>query len=714
MFTGESIQVRQLEDGILELIFDRRGESINKFDRRTVDELRAATDAICQRNDVLGVLVTSTKNTFIVGADIFEFAALFDNPAEDIAAHIGAQSEVFRAFEDLEVPIVTALNGIAFGGGLEMALASDYRVAADSALLGLPEVNLGLFPGYGGTVRLPRLANAALALDWISTGKTRSAHEALAGGVVDEVVELHRVRDSALIRLKSAIGTDTWRARRTSRRGPFALDAAAVDAVRARLRKEAGHQPAALAAVELICACAALERDAALRRESQAFAQIARTQAAAALVQLFVNEQYVKNKVKSQVKRAGAPERIGVIGAGIMGGGIAYSAAVSGLRVSLTDIAPKALEQGMTEARKHLDKQVRSGRMNQARAAEVIEAIHPQSHYDGFEQLDIVVEAVVEDAEVKAKVLAEALRHLRPEAVLATNTSSLSVTTLAERLARPDRFIGIHFFNPVPVMPLVEIVQGAHTAAHVVDAAVGFSAKLGKTPIVVRDGPGFLVNRILTAYLIGFFLALRDGADFRVVDRVMEEFGWPMGPAYLQDVIGMDTMLRVVELISAGYPQRLGYDCILAPEVLVKAGRLGQKSGTGYYRYEADPRGKPTKFDDPQAPELLSVLRSQEPQPFSDREIFERLMLPMMIEAALCLEDGVAGSAQEIDLAMVLGLGFPRHAAGPLKYADWQGLREVVARCTAHEALGALYRPTARMLEMSQRDQRFFPVGVRS
>lgn len=714
MFTGESIQLRQLEGGIVEVIFDRRGESINKFDIRTVDELRAATTAIRERNDVQGVLVTSTKSAFIVGADIFEFAALFDKPAEDIAAHIGAQSAVFSAFEDLDVPIVTALNGIALGGGLEMALASDYRVAADSALLGLPEVKLGLFPGYGGTVRLPRLTNAALALDWIGTGTARSAHEALAGGVVDDVVEPQRVRDAALARLKAAIGTDTWRARRTVRRGPFALDAAAADAARARLRKDAERQPAALAAAELICASAQLDRDAALRRESHAFAQIARTQAAAALVQLFVNEQYVKTKIKSQVKRARVAERVGVIGAGIMGGGIAYSAAANGLQVAMVDIAPRALEQGMAEARKQLDKQVRSGRMNEAQAAHVIEAIQPQPHYEGFERLDLVVEAVVEDAGVKAKVLGEAQRHLRPEAVLATNTSSLSVSTLAEGLPRPEDFIGIHFFNPVPVMPLVEIVRGTRTADHVVDAAAGFAAKLGKTPIVVRDGPGFLVNRILTAYLIGFFLALRDGADFRVVDRVMEAFGWPMGPAYLQDVIGMDTMLKVVELISAGYPQRFAYDCVLAPAVLVKMGRLGQKSGAGYYRYEADPRGKPVKFDDPQASELLATVRRTEPRAFSDREILERLMLPMMIEAALCLEEGAAGSPQEIDLAMVLGLGFPRHGGGPLKYADWMGLREVVARCAAHEALGALYRPTARMVDMSRRGERFFSVGDRS
>lgn len=714
MFTGDSIQLRQLDAAIVEVIFDRRAEAINKFDTRTVEELHVCTARIRECRDVQGVLVTSAKNSFIVGADIFEFSGLFASSEADIAAHIGAQSEVFRDFEDLDVPIVTAINGIAFGGGLEMALASDFRVAAEGAQVGLPEVKLGLFPGYGGTVRLPRLANAALALDWITTGRPRSAAEALAGGVVDDVVQPQRLREAALARLRTVMSSGGWRARRDARRGPFTADIAAAESLRAGLKAGSGRQPAALAALELICACAPLDRDAALRLESQAFARIARTQAASSLVQLFVNEQHVKARIKSQVKTAGRIERLGVVGAGIMGGGIAYSSAASGLQVRMTDIAPKALEQGMAEARKQLEKQVRAGRMSETQAAEVIGAIHPQQGHEGFGELDLVIEAVIEDVGIKRRVLAEVERNLRPGGLMATNTSSLSIRDLAEGLARPEKFVGIHFFNPVPVMSLVEIVRGPETDEATVDTAAGYAAKLGKTPIVVRDGPGFLVNRILTAFLWGFFLALRDGADFRDVDRVMENFGWPMGPAYLQDVIGMDTMLRVIKLITAGYSRRLGRDCVLAPEVLVNSGRLGQKNAAGYYRYEADPRGKPVKLEDPQVPQLLGAVRRGRPQPLSESQIIERLMLPMVIEAALCLEEGVAGSPHEIDLAMVLGLGFPRHAGGPLKYADWLGLRHVVARCEAYEALGPLYRPTAGMRAMSQAGERYFSGGNRS
>jgi 3-hydroxyacyl-CoA dehydrogenase/enoyl-CoA hydratase/3-hydroxybutyryl-CoA epimerase/enoyl-CoA isomerase len=299
-------------------------------------------------------------------------------------------------------------------------------------------------------------------------------------------------------------------------------------------------------------------------------------------------------------------------------------------------------------------------------------------------------------------------QRLPGTAIIASNTSSLSIDSMAEGLAAPENFVGMHFFNPVPMMPLVEIVRGPRSSPAAVASAAGFGVALGKTPIVVRDCPGFLVNRIFAAYLVGYFRALRDGADFQDVDRVMEGFGWPMGPAYLQDVIGLDTLLKVVESITGGYGARMAVDFEIAPEVMVEQQRLGQKSGAGYYRYESDPKGRPKKIVDPQVPQLLSKLQPRGLQPFSGQEIVERLMLPMVIEAALCLEESVAGSAEEIDLACVLGLGFPRHAGGPLKYADWIGLRHVVERCDALASLGPLYAPTERMRRMAQSGERYF------
>jgi 3-hydroxyacyl-CoA dehydrogenase/enoyl-CoA hydratase/3-hydroxybutyryl-CoA epimerase/enoyl-CoA isomerase len=712
MYRGKSIRVELLADGIAELCFDREGDAINKFDRRTVQELVAATAVIRGAADLRGVLVTSSKGVFIAGADIFEFAGLFVRSETEVAAFIGEQNRAFSGFEDLPVPIVTAVNGYALGGGLEQALASDYRVMASTAQIGLPEVTLGIFPGYGGTVRLPRLAGAAVAIEWITSGKPRGADAALAAGVVDALAPPEQLRALALERLGRAIAAGEWRARRTQRRGPFALDAGALDAARKQLAKSAALYPAPLAALELMTRCAPLGRDAALAIEHLEFARIGRTQAAASMVQQFVNDQFIKNKVKAQAKIARPLRRAGVLGAGIMGGGIACTSAMRGVPVVMKDIAQAALDLGTGEARKQVGKQVEAGRMKPEKAAAVLAAITATLDFDGFADVDVVVEAVVEKLAVKQQVLAEVERRVRADTIIASNTSSLPIGTIAAALQRPENFLGMHFFNPVPVMPLVEVIRGAQTGDVAAATVVGYAATLGKTPIVVADCPGFLVNRILTAYLLGHLRALHDGADYLAVDAVMEKFGWPMGPAYLQDVIGMDTMKHVVEIIAAGYPDRCLLEFPLATMLLADAKRLGQKNGVGFYRYETDPRGKPKKLVDPQTAQLLATLQPRGRREFSEAEIIERLMLPMMVESALCLEQGVAASAAEIDTALALGLGFPRYAGGPLKYCDWLGLAHVVRRCDAHADLGPLYRASARMRAMAAAAERYFPGEV--
>jgi 3-hydroxyacyl-CoA dehydrogenase/enoyl-CoA hydratase/3-hydroxybutyryl-CoA epimerase/enoyl-CoA isomerase len=706
-FQGQSLQLRALESGLVELCFDRAGESINKFDVRTIHELSEATAVLYALPGLRGVLVTSGKTGFIVGADIFEFTALFARPAADIAVHIATQNTAFRRFEDLPVPTVTAINGIALGGGLEQALASDYRVIAQGAEVGLPEVNLGLFPGYGGTVRLPRLTCAAVAIDWISSGKARTAEQALTDGVVDAIAspqELHRI---ALSMLREAIDSGAWRQSRLRRRGPFAADRSVFEQAKARLTKPAAWQPAALAAVTLMESCSPLERDAALECERSEFARIAHTQAAASLVQLFISQQELKSKSRAFARQARQVRSIGVLGAGIMGGGIAFSAATHGVRAIMKDIATPPLDRGAAEARRLLDKQVQSGRLTAAKAEGVHASIRAQLDYQGFENLDLVIEAVVERESTKQHVLRELEPRIRADAVIASNTSSLSIARMAQALIRPENFVGMHFFNPVPVMPLVEIIRGPQTGAEAAATAASLASSMGKTPIVVKDCPGFLVNRILTAYLVGYFRALRDGADFVEVDRVMESFGWPMGPAYLQDVVGLDTLLHVVETITDGYPDRMRLDFPYPPQRLVGQQRLGQKNGKGYYRYHADSTGKLRKVADPEGADIVASVRVGPPRPFNDQTIVERLMLPMITEAARCLEQGIADSAAEIDVAVVLGLGFPRHAGGPLKYADWQSLPQVVASCSRHAELGSLYEPTQGMREMARHKGRF-------
>jgi 3-hydroxyacyl-CoA dehydrogenase/enoyl-CoA hydratase/3-hydroxybutyryl-CoA epimerase/enoyl-CoA isomerase len=697
MFQGQFIRASLMDEGIVELCFDGQGQSVNKLDSRTVEELGQATQAIRSAGSARGVFVTSAKEAFIVGADIFEFTTMFSQPEDRIVLHMQHSNDIFSAFEDLGVPSVAALNGLTLGGGLEMALCCDARVMSEATQVGLPEVTLGLFPGFGGTVRLPRVAGSSAAIEWISSGKPQNARSALAAGVVEQAVAPEAVRGAALSVLKSLISSQEWRARRQRRQGPFSADSQAFAEARKKLAKSAAHQPAALAAVELMEQAAASTRDQALKLERQAFARIARTQAAASLIQLFINDQLIKKKVREFTRISHKIKRAAVLGAGIMGGGIAYTSASRGVPVVMKDIAQGALDLGVTEAKKQLAKQVEAGRLTQDRAQAVLADIRPTLQYQDIEAVDVVVEAVVEKMSIKQAVLRELEPLVGKDTIIASNTSSLSISEMASSLARPQNFVGMHFFNPVPVMPLVEVIRGTQTSDQAAATVAGYATTMGKTAIVVKECPGFLVNRILTPYLLGCLRAIHAGADYLQIDRVMEGFGWPMGPAYLADVVGLDTLLHVLEVISGGFAARMKVGFKHAVQALVEHKRLGQKSGSGFYRYDSDPKGKPRKNVDPQTAELLAAIRSGGPRTFTDQELVERLMLPMIIEAARCLEEGIAGSAAEVDMGLILGLGFPRHAGGPLKYADWLGMQHVVSRCAAYESLGALYAPTDSM-----------------
>lgn len=714
VYQGESIRAGLIGEGIVELCFDRAGEAINKFDQRTVRELGEALAAIQVLPGLRGVLLTSAKEVFIVGADITEFGEMFKQPEAEIASFNRGQNEVFVALETLPVPTVVSINGYSLGGGLECTLAADFRVMSNVAQVGLPEVKLGLFPGFGGTVRLPRVAGAEVAIEWIAGGRPFKAAAALAAGVVDEIAEPAAVRDAALALLERAIaGEFDWQARRKAKDSALPLSAEAAQALfetaKATVaRKSPKHQPAALAAVELMQAAAGLDRNGALNLEAEAFARICKTQAAASLVQVFLNDQLLKKKFKAHARNARPIRRGAVLGAGIMGGGIAYTSALRGTPVIMKDIQAQQLELGMGEARKLLGKPLKSGRMTQDQADAVLASIVPQLDYAGFGDVDAVVEAVVENIKVKHAVLSEIEYLVREDTVIASNTSSLRIDDLAAPLKRPENFVGMHFFNPVPMMPLVEVIQGSQTSDVAASTIVGYGVAMGKTPIVVQDCPGFLVNRILTPYLLAFSHLVADGADFVEVDRVMEAFGWPMGPAYLSDVIGMDTAVHVNEIITSGYPDRMRWTWTFATEVMVREKRYGQKNGIGYYCYEVDPAGKPKKTPAPDSHALLREVQPNGTRDFSETEIVERMMLSMICEAARALEDGIVGTAAELDMALLLGIGLPQYLGGALKYADWLGLDQVVAMSGRHAGLGPMYQVPASLREKAARGESYY------
>lgn len=715
MFKGKSISlVVHHEEQIAELVFDREGEAINKFDSRTLVELKDAAAALAAAPGIKGLLVTSAKDVFIVGADITEFGSYFQQSEQAIADGFLLSNAGFNGIEDLPFPTVTAINGLALGGGMEMCLATDYRVMSSSAQVGFPEVKLGLNPGFGGTVRLPRLIGADNAIEWIAQGAQQKPDAALKVHAVDAVVAPDKLRAASLSLLQQAIaGKYDWKARRAQKMGPLKLNpiesSMVFETAKGYILGQAGkHYPAPIEAVKSIQKAASRSRDDALKIEALGFARLAKTPQSDAMIGLFLNDQFLKKKGKAYA-RAGKPiQQAAVLGAGIMGGGIAFVSASRGTPIIMKDIAEKQLTLGMGEANKLLAKDVERKKSTPEKAGKVLSNIRPTLNYGDFAGVDVVVEAVVENPKIKKSVLAEVEGLVKPGTILASNTSSISIDDLASVLKAPENFLGMHFFNPVHRMPLVEVIYGAKTSKEAIATVVNYASSMGKTPIVVKNCPGFLVNRILFPYFAGWEFALNDGADFVKMDKVMEDFGWPMGPAYLEDVVGIDTSHHVGDVLAAGYPDRMTRSKRTAIDVMYELKRYGQKNGLGFYKYEVDPKGKPRKTADPSTYELLKGVQPNGTRDFSDEEIIDRLMLPMIIETARCLEEGIVESPTEADMGLILGLGFPPFRGGALKYCDTLGMKTVIEKCARYAALGKLYEPTARMQEMAAAGQTYY------
>ncbi|MDB6062129.1 MAG: multifunctional fatty acid oxidation complex subunit alpha [Verrucomicrobiaceae bacterium] len=715
LYQGKSLSVKEIEPGITEVCFDQVGAPVNTLGTAALEELSAAMQQLNAFAGLKGVLFTSAKDGFIAGADITEFLGLFAGPEADLIAKVSAAAAILDQVADLPVPTVAAINGVALGGGFELCLAVDYRVLADDGKVGLPEVKLGIHPGFGGTVRLPRLIGCDNAIQWIASGDEQRAADALIVGAVDAVVPVAQLRAAALTLLKRAIAGDfDYKQRRFEKDQPVLLNA--IEAMmsfttsKGYVAAQAGpNMPAPLAAVKTIEKNASAPRAQALAIEAKGFAKLAKTPQAEALIGIFINNQTVAKANRRYEKNSQPVQHAGVLGAGIMGGGIAYQSALKGVPILMKDVAEAGLQAGIAEADGQLVQRVERGRMQPKEMAQVLARIRPTLDYRGFDELDVVVEAVVENKKVKQSVLAECEAQINESAVLASNTSTISITELASVLKRPAQFCGMHFFNPVYRMPLVEVIRGKETSDATVARVIDYAKKMGKTPIVVNDCPGFFVNRVLFPYFAGFSLLVRDGADFHQVDKVMERFGWPMGPAYLLDVVGIDTAHHASEVMAAGFPDRLAFSEKPIHTLLYEQKRFGQKNGVGFYRYEADKKGKLKKVDDPVVSELIGAVQKQTRE-FTDEEIIARMMIPMCIEVVRCLEEGIVGSPAEADMGLVLGIGFPPFRGGALRYIDQFGIENFVALADQYRELGALYQPTESLRKMAQEKRRFYGV----
>jgi 3-hydroxyacyl-CoA dehydrogenase / enoyl-CoA hydratase / 3-hydroxybutyryl-CoA epimerase len=700
--------------GIATLTFDDPDRSANVLAEGVMRGLAERFEDLREgvsTGKVQGVLVRSGKAaSFIVGADIDAIGAI-ESPDEGAqAARLG--QAIFQEVEDLPVPTVAAIHGACMGGGTELALACRYRLASDHprTRIGLPEVQLGILPAWGGTTRLPRLVGLQAALDLILTGKTADPRKAKRIGLVEEVLPhpiFHaKAREFLLARIQEGPVSTGARRGFMTRLMDDTLPGRRIVLAMARKqvkKRTGGHYPAPLRILDVIQASAGKSLEKGLELEAEAAGELLASSVSKNLVHVFHLREAARKGtgVASEVQPVEV-KTLGVVGAGVMGGGIAQLAAYHGLQVRLKDIRHEAVADGLQHARDLFEKGVERRKLSRREADRAMELISGGLEYTGFRQAELVVEAVVERMEVKRAVFRELEKRVADNCILATNTSSLSVDEMAEGLRRPERVCGLHFFNPVHKMPLVEVVRGRRTDDRSVATAYALALALGKVPVVVGDGPGFLVNRILGPYLNEAGHLLADGASVEAVDRTAKAFGMPMGPLRLLDEVGIDVARHAGEVLYQAFGARLTPS---APLVAIgESERLGKKGGLGFYRYDR----RKEEVDRGIYQALGSAVPAERAEVPKD-EIRGRLVVSMITEAARVLADGIAASAPDVDLAMIMGTGFAPFRGGLLRFADEIHPRTVVERCRQYEEkCGPRFAAPDLLVELARDDRTFY------
>jgi 3-hydroxyacyl-CoA dehydrogenase/enoyl-CoA hydratase/3-hydroxybutyryl-CoA epimerase len=701
-----------IESGIAVVSFDLPGEPVNKLNAAVKTELEALLNRLREDPATRAVVLISGKaDAFIAGADIEEFTAI-RNQTEAERLSFEGQETVSR-LETFHKPIVAAINGACLGGGLEVALACHYRIATDhpKTVLGLPEVQLGLIPGAGGCQRLPRLIGARAALDMILTGKTERASKALRLGLVDEVVPRSILRQVAISAAARLAREGLPQRQQKAGLSGLILDRTAAGrqlvyrgARKQLLKKTGGHYPAPLAALEAVQVGLEQGITAGLAEEHRAFGELAVGDVSRKLVQIFFATTALKKDdgVRPGTSAPRQIRRLGVVGSGFMGAGIAGTAVLNvEVDTRLKDSDLTRVGKGLKAATGLLKERLERRRLTRPQYERLRALLSGANDFSGFSRADLVIEAVFEELEVKRQVLAEVEAEIRSDAIFATNTSTIPIHQIAARARHPERVLGMHFFSPVDRMPLLEVIPTEATSRDTIVTAVRFGRRMGKTVIVVADRPGFWVNRILSPYLNEAGHLLQEGARIELIDGIMTDFGFPVGPVALLDEVGLDVAHKAGSVMHEAFGDRMKPAASL-PRMLGGT-RLGRKNGRGFYHYKG---GHKAGVDRSVYP-LLAVRPTDEVEP---ELIEQRLVYAMLNEAALACADRVVRSPRDGDIGAIFGIGFPAFRGGPLRMIDDLGPGRVVETLyQLQEHFGERFRPAPSLLEMAKAGGRYYP-----
>lgn len=688
------------------LWFDLPGEKVNKFSSAVLREFSAVIDHFASTSDVKKIVIASRKpGIYIAGADVTEFTTV--SGAEQAREYVRLGQEVFTKLARLPQTTVAAIDGACLGGGCEMAISCDWRVMSDSprSQIGLPEVKLGIFPAWGGTTKLPRLIGLPGALDIILNGKALDAKRAKRAGLVDDVVEPGILIDIAKQFANRGKRKGGARAKFYVEGNPLARKVIFSKARKAVLKQTHGHYPAPLKAIEVMDYAMSTSIERGMVREVDEAAALVNNEVAQNLVRLFfLMEESKKDPYAAKPRDVST---VGVLGAGVMGGGIAQIVVdKTDADVRMRDIAMKAIAGGMKAASKIWRRKVDHRRMTRGEMQRKLARITGTTDWSGFRRIDMVIEAVVESLPIKRQVLAEFEGLAKPGAIFATNTSTIPITQIAAEAKRPEDVVGMHFFNPVDRMPLVEVIRGEKTSDVAMVTTAALARKLGKTVVYCNDGPGFVVNRILGPYMNESGFLLQEGNSIESLDKAMIDFGMPMGPMALLDEVGIDVAAKVAGILTEAFGARMEKSTVV--EKLYADGRHGKKNGKGLYLYKDGKRLGPDSS-------VYKVLGISSPRAADPKAVVERMVLSMINEAVLILDEKIVASAGELDLAMIMGTGFPPFRGGLLRYADSLGVPYILARLDElSSSVGPRFRPNEPLKRLASRDGKFYQTYTRS